>query len=67
VTKKAIDIANNRLEAMAAARAEAVRNVKHESVDSFIARGGAIEVLPPCGNGHPGEAIRCTHYRGGIA
>lgn len=67
MAKKALDIAHNRLLDMAAARAAAVRHVKHESVESFVARGGSIEVLPPCGNGHPGDAIRCTHYRGGIA
>lgn len=65
--KKALDIANDRLAEMAAARAEVVRGVRHESVESFLARGGSIEVLPPCGNGHPGDAIRVTHYRGGIA
>jgi len=65
--KKALDIVNDRLAAMAAARAEVVRNVKHESVESFLARGGSIEVLPPCGDGRPGDAIRVTHYRGGIA
>lgn len=65
--KKALDIAHNRLLDMAAARAEAVRNVRHESVESFLARGGAVEVLPPCGNGRPGDAIRVTHYRGGMA
>lgn len=65
--KKALDAAHNRVAAMAAARAEAVRGVRHETVEGFLARGGQVEVLPPCGDGHPGEAIRCTHYRGGIA
>jgi len=65
--KKALDIANDRLTVMAAARTKVVRGVRHESVESFRARGGSVEVLPPCGNGHPGDAIRCTHYRGGIA
>lgn len=65
--KKALDIANDRVATMAAARADVVRGVRHESGESFLARGGSVEVLPPCGNGHPGDAIRCTHYRGGIA
>lgn len=65
--KKALDIANDRVAAMAAARTEVVRGVRHESVESFLARGGSVEVLPPCGDGHPGDAIRVTHYRGGIA
>lgn len=66
IRKKPLDIAHNRLLAMAKERGEAVRNVGHETVASFVARGGSIEVLPPCGNGRPGDAIRCTHYRGGI-
>ena len=64
--KKALDIANDRLTAMAEARAEVVHGVRHESVESFVARGGSIQVLPPCGDGHPGDAIRVTHYRGGV-